>query len=103
MIRLGPATLARVGAWMGEWQRRDLREPHWHLGPLAVAAADRNRGIGSRLLEAACARIDDAGAPAALQTDSEATLRLFERFGFATEEEMTVLGVPTWLMVRRPL
>jgi GNAT superfamily N-acetyltransferase len=102
MIRLGPATLARVSAWMGEWQRRDLREPHWHLGPLAVVAADRNRGIGSRLLEAACARIDADRAPAALQTDSEATLRLFERFGFAPEDEMTVLGVPTWLMIRRP-
>ena len=102
MLRLGPATLSRVGAWMGEWQRRDVKEPHWHLGPLAVLAAERNRGIGSLLLEAACARVDESGAPAALQTDSEASLPLLGRFGFAVEQEVPVFGVSTWLLVRRP-
>jgi ribosomal protein S18 acetylase RimI-like enzyme len=102
MLRLGPSTLARVSSWMGEWQRQDLRERHWHLGPLAVASDQRRRGVGARLLEAACERIDaEGGAPAVVQTDSDASLRLFERYGFASEAETVVLGVPTWLMVRR--
>ena len=27
---------ARVGRWMGVWAQHDLRQPHWHLGPVAV-------------------------------------------------------------------
>ena len=29
-------TPLRVLKWVGEWARRDLTEPHWHLGPVAV-------------------------------------------------------------------
>jgi hypothetical protein len=31
---LGLGGFGRLGRWLGEWSRHDLRETHWHLVPL---------------------------------------------------------------------
>src|SRR5690625_3009451 len=41
-----PIGLFRVRAWLATWAGNDMREPHWHLGPLAVAPDHQRRGIG---------------------------------------------------------
>ena len=69
---------------------------------MAVDAGLQGRGIGSRLLEEYCARVDAAGEAAYLETDKPANVRFYERFGFETVGEQVVLGSPSWFMRRAP-
>ncbi|MGH3144285.1 MAG: GNAT family N-acetyltransferase, partial [Rubrobacter sp.] len=59
------------------------------------------RGVGSKLMEAFCARVDEAGDAAYLETDKPINVRFYERFGFETVGAEDVLGVPNWYMLRR--
>jgi GNAT superfamily N-acetyltransferase len=90
----------RVAQWFRVWAERDPPTAHWHLGPLAVAEAQRGRGIGSALLRGFCDRVDAAGEPACLETDRRETVRLYERFGFAVREEVPIFGVSNFFMWR---
>jgi GNAT superfamily N-acetyltransferase len=93
-------TVGRVLTWTGEWARRDPREPHWHLGPVAVDAGRQSQGIGSALLADFCARVDDEGAGAYLETDKPENVRFYGKFGFTVVSEAAVLDVPNWFMSR---
>jgi ribosomal protein S18 acetylase RimI-like enzyme len=101
ILALGFGGAARLGRWFGEWGRRDLREPHWHLGPVAVDPGSQRRGVGRALLVECCARIDRAGDPGFLETDKPQNVEFYKRFGFETVGEAPVLGTPNWFM-RRP-
>ncbi|MEC3956222.1 GNAT family N-acetyltransferase [Nocardia sp. CDC153] len=96
-----PGTTGRVVRWSTAWAQRDLAEPHWHLGPVAVDAGLQGLGIGTMMLTDFCARVDDRGAAAYLETDKPENVRFYERFGFSVIDEAEVLGVPNWFM-RRP-
>jgi GNAT superfamily N-acetyltransferase len=96
----GPGPLLRVLRWTREWARRDLREPHWHVGPVGVDAPLQGQGIGSALLADFCVRVDREHALAYLETDKPENVRFYERFGFATVSAGPVLGVPNWFMRR---
>ena len=97
---LGRASFTRVGRWMGEWARHDLKEPHWHLGPVAVDAHLQRTGIGSLLMDEYCARLDRARAVGYLETDKDSNVRFYERFGFGTIETAAVLDTTNWFMRR---
>jgi GNAT superfamily N-acetyltransferase len=93
--------------WVEEWSQRDPSEPHWHLGPVAVAPSLQGRGIGSAMLIAFCAVVDGTGADAYLETDKHENVRLYQRFGFTVGLLTSSSMVPqTWmgkdLLVRRP-
>jgi GNAT superfamily N-acetyltransferase len=96
----GPGATGRVLQWVGAWSRRDPRERHWHLGPVAVDAHLQGKGIGSELMTAFCARVDGEGAPAYLETDKRENVRFYERAGFTLTAEGDVLGMPNWFMTR---
>ena len=49
LFSVGVRPLGRVGEWMSEWKKHDLREDHWHFGPVAVDAHLQGTGIGSAL------------------------------------------------------
>jgi GNAT superfamily N-acetyltransferase len=104
MPRLVPAVgggaFARVGRWMGIWAQHDLRQPHWHLGPVAVDAHLQGTGIGSMLMKEYCARLDRAHVAGYLETDKESNVRFYERFGFQTVATAPVLNTPNWFMKR---
>jgi GNAT superfamily N-acetyltransferase len=53
--------LWRLWRWLGASEARDLAEPHWHLGPVAVDPGRWGEGIGSQMLRAFCARMDERG------------------------------------------
>jgi ribosomal protein S18 acetylase RimI-like enzyme len=101
LLRCGPQSLVRFGAWMRTWAAHDPDEPHVHLGPLAVDPALRGRGIGSQLLTEFCQQLDEANLMGYLETETEANVRLYRRFGFEVAARQHVLGVPNWFM-RRP-
>lgn len=99
---LPPAARKRFLAWRAAWGANDpCSEPHWHLGPFAVRADLKGRGIGTALLGAFLARVDEAGSVAYLETDTGRNARYYERFGFATVGRSEVLGVHCWFMSRR--
>ncbi len=101
LLALGPRSAGRTMKWFGTWSKHDPDERHWHLGPVAVDAHLQGRGIGSKLMRAFCARMDDAGEAAYLETDKEINVRFYERFGFEVVDEAEVLGVSNWFMTRR--
>jgi ribosomal protein S18 acetylase RimI-like enzyme len=93
-------TILRVITWVGEWARRDLAEPHWHLGPVAVDPKIQGLGIGSTMLTAFCSRMDDLSMLSYLETDKYENVRFYRKLGFEVVAEAEVLGVPNWFMSR---
>ena len=104
MPRLVPAVgggaFARVGRWMRVWAEHDLRQPHWHLGPVAVDAHLRRTGIGTLLMKEYCSRLDRAHVAGYLETDTSSNVSFYERFGFETIDSADVLNTPNWFMKR---
>jgi predicted N-acetyltransferase YhbS len=95
-----PKRSYRFHEWMLCYERRDPPERHWHLGPVAVEPGYQGRGVGSAMLERFCARVDDDGAAAYLETDKPENVRLYERFDFTTVGEQMIAGTPNWFMLR---
>ena len=100
LLGLGPGRAARVGRWISHWARRDLDEPHVHLGPVAVDAHLQRQGIGSLMMQEHCQRLDDAREVGYLETDKAENVAFYERFGFEVIAQEPVIGVPTWYMRR---
>ncbi len=92
----------RVARWLAAWARLDPREPHWHIGPLAVLSAQRRQGVGRRLMTHCCRRLDALAATAWLETDLEINVAFYETLGFVVVRQERVLGVPNWFMRRLP-
>lgn len=100
---LPPWTGWQVRRWLSAWERHHPRFPHWHIGPLGVAAESRRQGIATRPMQEGCSMIDTAPpAPAWLETDLADNARFYQRFGFVTAGRKTVLGVENWFMIREP-
>lgn len=57
-------------------------EPHWYLAMIGVDPSRQGRGLGSALLKAALRVVDEAGAPAYLESSNPRNTPLYERFGF---------------------
>lgn len=95
-----PWRAARILRWLAKWRSRDPREPHWHLGPMAVDAGFRRRGIARALMTHCCQLVDARGGMAFLEADLEVNARFYESLGFVTTRRESLLGVPAWYMQR---
>lgn len=102
MLVRSPSAANRFRQWMLEYERRDLGEGHWHLGPVAVEPECQRQGIGGMLLQRFCEIVDEGPAAAYLETDEEANVRLYRRFGFEEIGQATILGATNWFMQRNP-
>jgi ribosomal protein S18 acetylase RimI-like enzyme len=98
----GPAVSVRAARWFAAYERRDPRERHWHLGPVAVHPGQQGIGIGSLMLRGFCALVDAAGDTAYLETDKAENVRLYRRFDFEVVGEATILRTCNWFMRRPP-
>ena len=78
------------------------RHDHWYLCLLAADPMAWRRGIGTSLLEPGLASIDDQGLPCYLETQKEANLAYYRRFGFEETERLTPSpgGPPLFTMTR---
>ena len=52
------------------------------------------------MLAACLSHTNESGAVSYLETDRLVNVAFYEGFGFQTVAELTVLGVPNWLMRR---
>ena len=104
MIALGnpPAGVWRISRWLAAWMRNDPPEPHWHLGPLVVAADHRRRGVGRQLMTRCCRQLDTLQATAWLETDLAINVAFYQTLGFSVVRDEPVLGVRNWFMRRSP-
>jgi GNAT superfamily N-acetyltransferase len=90
-----------LSALLSMGHRHDAQRRHWHLGPLAVDAHLQRMGVGTRLLQVSCARVDAAHEDAYLQTDKPENVSFCARFGFEVVGVEEVLGITNYIMLRR--
>ena len=103
MRDVGIAHAFRVMEAFGEVSRHHPREPpHWYLSLLGVDRARQHEGVGTALVQAVLERCDAEGTPAWLETATATNVGFYERLGFVTETEFTVVGVTFWGMLRTP-
>lgn len=100
MTAFGFAGMMRIATWLAAWSKHDPSTPHTHLGPIAVDPDAQGRHIGQRLMEEYCHDLDRTGAAGYLETDRAENVRFYRRFGFAMADEIDVLGVRNYLMLR---
>ena len=100
ILAAGPRSALRVLRWTGAWAQRDAKEPHVHLGPLAVEPRLQGQGIGSRILAEHCSTLDEERQLGYLETDKAENVVLYERFGYRVLGEVKIIGVPNWFMLR---
>lgn len=91
---------SRVLRWLDQWAKHDLRQPHWHLGPVAVDAHLQGKGIGTQLINEYCARVDTVRGTGYLETDKASNVAFYEKFGFVAIASAPVLDTPNWFMKR---
>ena len=90
----------RMNAWLRIWNDHDNQMPHLHLGPLGVDPSVQGMGLGSVLMQAYCEALAERRLPGYLETERLSNVYFYQRFGFAVTDEVPVLDVPTWLMLK---
>ena len=84
-----------------EMEASRLKEPHWYLPLIAADPARQGQGLGTALMEAAIARIDEDGRPAYLDSSNPRNIPFYERFGFEPIGEIKTRTSPVQVpMVR---
>ena len=78
----------------------------WCLHTFGVDPRMQGRGLGTRVLRAELARLDDEdpGRPVVLETQTEVNVRFYRRLGFdvvdETEMRFGACGFTSWIMLR---
>jgi ribosomal protein S18 acetylase RimI-like enzyme len=76
-------------------------ERHYYLSFIAVAPRLQGMGLGSALLEATLARIDETEVPAYLENSNPKNTRLYERHGFERRKNIAPSGAPPLIAMWR--
>ena len=63
-------------------------EDHWYLPIIGADPAFLGKGLGGALMKHACARIDQDGLPAYLESSNPRNISLYERHGFEVMGEI---------------
>lgn len=75
-------------------------EPHWHLIDIGTAPTARGLGVGTHLLTHRLSIIDAARQHASLEATTQASARLYARFGFTPVHELSGIAEGTTVMWR---
>lgn len=99
-----PDDLERIGTFFAMTSEAHPTEPHFYLGVLAADAGRQGQGIGSACLRQGLLTVDEAGAPAYLESSNIKNVPLYERFGFEVTStlELPGSGPSVYLMWRQP-
>lgn len=99
-----PASLVTGLRYTLALEKARPRTEHWYLCLLAADPMAWRRGIGTALLEPSLATVDEDGLPCYLETQKEANLAFYRRFGFEeTERLMPSRGGPPLFTMTRPV
>jgi ribosomal protein S18 acetylase RimI-like enzyme len=90
----------RKSIWQREWSNKDPEEQHWHLGPIGVLPSYHGLGIGSKLMGRFCKEVDNCSAKAYLETDLDANVAFYKKFGFEVISRSDIFQVNNRYMVR---
>lgn len=77
---------------------------YWLLSPIATAPSHQGKGYAKALLTHQLNEIDKLGQPCMLETQSQANVAIYEKFGFVTVHQSQLEGTdfPHTLMMRQP-
>ena len=75
-------------------------EDHWYVAVLGVEPAWQGRGVGAALLAEIDRRVSRDPRPICLESDRPASVRFYQRHGFAIRAEGEVHSVPCWCLGR---
>lgn len=102
MVGMGRRVRAAI-ALMNTLVRQHPHGDHWYLALLATDPAHQGRGHAGALLAMVHPRADSMGRPAYLETQKEANLAYYRRFGYDVVDELRVGPCPpVWTMERPP-
>lgn len=79
------------------------KENHWYFRDLVTSKEARGRGIGSKLFRDRLAVVDENPMPVFLESTSEASKRLYERFGFEHVATVSEIEDCTAYIMIRPV
>jgi ribosomal protein S18 acetylase RimI-like enzyme len=104
LLWLAPRSMRRFLAFSMTAARQQRGRRVWFLAGLGVDPAMQHVGIGGRLLRPVLERADASGTTCVLNTQNEANLAYYQRFGFepAGEAWRAAGGPVSWTMSRRP-
>jgi len=77
--------------------------PYIHLLIMGVSQEFQGKGFGGQLLRAVIEKAEIERVPIYLETQKEANVSLYEKYGFSVKRKMILpepLNLPMWLMVR---
>ncbi len=97
------AVIARLHERSLIWQKMELKEKHYHFGPVAVLPQFQHKGIGNKMMEYCCRILDREAEVGYLETEGYDNLRFYSKFGFKAINEIPLFGVPAFFMKRLPL
>ena len=99
----GAGCFARATRWEELISKHHPHEPHWYLQTLSVRSDAQRGGVGSALIRPGLERADADGVAAYLETQREANVPFYRRFGFELTEQVQLHdSPPLWLMWRPP-
>jgi ribosomal protein S18 acetylase RimI-like enzyme len=98
------ATAPRLVRTLNALEARHPTDPHWYLAGLGTDPSRQRTGVGMALMAAGLAHCDDDCLPAYLETQTEANVPYYGRFGFEVVGELDLArgGPHMWLMRRPP-
>jgi ribosomal protein S18 acetylase RimI-like enzyme len=89
-------------AFFGAMADTHPHEPHWYLPFIGVDPMAQGQGLGSALMAAALARVDQDGLPAYLESSNPRNRPLYERFGFRVVKDIRFGNSPLMQPMWRP-
>ena len=78
----------------GQMEHYHPKEEHWYLPIIGADPQYLGQGLGGALMKHACARIDEDGLPAYLESSNPRNISLYERHGFEVMGEIRSGNAP---------
>lgn len=91
----------RYGKQMDEAMKTVIEGEHWFLFIIGVDPKHQRKGYGKKMIEPMLKRIDTENLPVMLDTNKQANIGYYERFGFKVVKTYIVLDNDHWGMVRK--
>ena len=99
-----PSALVRGTRYLQAIDKAHPHEELWYLQLLATDPEHQRQGVGTALVASVHERCDREGRAAYLETQKEANLAYYGRFGYRLAETLTPVreGPPIWTLRREP-